>query len=290
MEMLMYRILQCTIVGVMMGSLYALIAFGFNLIHGVVRIVNFAHGMFVLVGMYLSMIFFEEFGLDPYLALVLTLPVAFIIGVVLHRLFVHPILNAPRINQFILTLGLMIFMENCLLVIFGGRCRGLSLWYTSKSILFENISINYALLFAFICTLFSMVGIIYFLHHTRLGKAMRAVADEREAAALLGTNVWNVYTIAFGFAAVLAAIAGAAAASYWVVIPSDGRPIVIKAFTVAIFGGAGSIGGTILGGVILGLLENYAVLVVNPSLASAISLGIMIAVILVRPSGILGKA
>ena len=290
MEMLTYRIIQCTIVGLMMGSVYALIALGFNLIHGVVRVINFSHGMFVLVGMYLSMVVYEALGLDPYLALVFTLPAAFIIGVVLHRLFVHPILNAPRINQLILTLGLMIFMENCLLIIFGGRTRGLGLWYTSKSILLGNISINYSLLFASICTLLSMVGLIFFLRHTRLGKSMRAVADEREAAGLLGTNVWNVYAIAFGLAAVLAAIAGAATVSYWIVIPSDGRPIVIKAFIVAVFGGAGSIGGTILGGVILGLLENYALLVVNPSLSSAISLAVMIAVILARPSGLLGKA
>ena len=118
---------------------------------------------------------------------------------------------------------------------------------------------------------------------------MRAVADDKEAAAMLGTNVWNVYTISFGLAVVLAGIAGTATASYWVVAPSDGKAIVIKAFTVAIFGGAGNIWGTILGGLALGLLENLSVLFINPALSSALSLSVMIGVILFRPTGILGK-
>ncbi len=287
--MLVYRIIQCTITGIMIGSVYALIAFGFNIISGIVRITNFAHGMFVLVGMYLTMTFSPLFGLDPYLALVFTLPASFVIGVFLHRLFVHPILTAPKINQFILTLGLKIFLENCLLMIFGGEYKGMTTWYTSKSIQFEYISINYALLFAFIATALGMVSIIYMLYKTRLGKAMRAVADDKEAAAILGTNVWNIYAVSFGLAAVLAAIAGAATISYMVVAPSDGTDIVIKAFMVTIFGGPGSIAGTILGGLFLGLLENLGVLVFSPNLASALALSGMVIVILFRPQGILGK-
>jgi len=287
--MLLSRIIQCTIVGIMMGSVYALIAFGFNMISGVVKITNFSHGMFVLIGMYLTMTFSQALGIDPYAALILTLPCAFIIGVVCHKLFVQPILNAPKINQFILTLGLMIFLENMLLIVFGGDFKGLTTWYTSESIMFGFVSINYALLFAFVATLLTMGGLLYILYHTRLGKAMRAVADDKEAATLLCTNVWSIYTISFGLAAALAGIAGAATVSYLIVTPNDGRAVVIKAFIVTIFGGAGSIGGTILGGLILGLLENLGVLIINPALASALSLSVMILVILFRPAGLLGK-
>lgn len=287
--MLIDRIIQCILTGIMIGSVYALIAFGFNIISGIVRITNFSHGMFVLVGMYLTMTFTSLLGLDPYLVLIFTLPSSFIIGMVLHRLFVHPILNAPKINQFILTLGLKIFLENCMLMIFGGEYQGITTWYTSKSILFQNISINYALLFAFIATGLGMGGIILMLYKTRLGKAMRAVADDKEAAAMLGTNVWNIYTVSFGLAAVLAAIAGAATISYMVVAPSDGTDIVIKAFMVTIFGGPGSIAGTIIGGLFLGLLENLGVLILSPNLASALALSGMVVVILFRPQGIMGQ-
>lgn len=287
--MLIYRIIQCTIVGIMMGSVYALIAFGFNIISGVVKITNFAHGMYVLIGMYLTMTFSEALGIDPYLALVLTLPCTFIIAIICEKLFVRPILNAPKINQFILTLGLMIFLENILLIVFGGEFRGLTTWYTSGSIILEQVSINMALVFAFITTILTMGSLIYMLYNTRLGKAMRAVADDKEAASLCCTNVSNIYAISFGLASVLGAIAGAASISFLIVAPSDGRAIVIKAFIVTIFGGAGSMGGTILGGLILGLLENVGILIIKPALASALSLTVMVIVILFRPSGLLGK-
>jgi branched-chain amino acid transport system permease protein len=287
--MLLSRIIQCTIVGIMMGSVYALIAFGFNMISGVVKITNFSHGMFVLIGAYLAMTFSRALGIDPYVALLLTLPCAFIIGVACHKLFVQPILNAPKINQFILTLGLMIFLENMLLIIFGGDFKGLTTWYTSESIMFGFVSVNYALLFAFLATILTMLGLLYILYHTRLGKAMRAVADDKEAASLLSTNVRSIYTLSFGLAAVVAGVAGTAIISYLIVTPNEGRGIVIKAFIVTIFGGVGSIGGTILGGLILGLLENLGILIINPALASALSLSVMILVILFRPTGLLGK-
>lgn len=287
--MLMDQIIQCTIVGIMMGSVYALIAFGFTLIHGVVRVVNFSHGMFVLMGTFLAIIFNRTLGLDPYLSLFIILPMMFVIGAILEKIFVQPILTAARINQFILTCGLMIFLENSMLIIFGGDFKGVTTWYTSKSLFFGNISVNCSLLFAFICTILAFMLVLFILYKTRLGKAMRAVADDKEAAAMLGTNVWNVYTLSFGLAVVLAGIAGAATASYWIVVPSDGRPIVIKAFTVAIFGGAGNLLGTILGGLALGLLENLSILFINPALSSALSLAVMIGIILLRPTGILGK-
>jgi branched-chain amino acid transport system permease protein len=287
--MLITRIIQCVIVGVMMGSVYALIAFGFNIISGVMKITNFSHGMFVLIGMYLTVTFVQTLGIDPYLALILTLPSGFIIAVICHKLFVQPILNAPKINQFILTLGLMIFLENALLISFGGGFSGVETWYTAKSIRIQEVTINYALLFAFIVTVLTMASLLYMLYYTRLGKDMRAVADDKEAASLLGKNVYYVYTISFGLAAVLAGIAGAATISYLVVVPSDGRAIVLKTFIVTIFGGGGSITGTIMGGLILGLLENLGILVINPSLSTALSLAVMIGIVLLRPSGLMGK-
>lgn len=291
MENFSSNIMQCVITGIMMGSVYALIAFGFNITSGIVRVTNFSHGMFVVTGMFLTITLCTALAIDPYLALVLTLPICFIIGAVVEKVFVHPILNAPKINQFILTLALKIFLENCLLFFYGGDFRGLTTWYTSKSIIFEsiNVSINYSQLFAFIATALGLFGITYLLYFSRLGKQMRAVADDKEAAALLGTNVWSVYTIAFGLAALLAAISGAASISYMVVAPADGNAIVIKAFIVTIFGGPGSILGTILGGLFLGLLENIGVLIVGPSMATAFALLGMIIFILARPQGLLGK-
>jgi len=291
MENFSSNIMQCVITGIMMGSVYSLIAFGFNITSGIVRVTNFSHGMFVVTGMFLTITLCTALAIDPYLALLLTLPICFIIGAVVEKVFVHPILNAPKINQFILTLALKIFLENCLLFFYGGDFRGLTTWYTSKSIIFEsiNVSINYSQLFAFIATALGLLGITYLLYFSRLGKQMRAVADDKEAAALLGTNVWSVYTIAFGLAALLAALSGAASISYMVVSPNDGNSIVIKAFIVTIFGGPGSIIGTILGGLFLGLLENIGILIVGPSMATAFALLGMIIFILARPQGLLGK-
>jgi branched-chain amino acid transport system permease protein len=289
MEFSFGNTMQCIITGIMMGSVYALIAFGFNITTGIVRVTNFSHGMFVVIGMFLAITFCTALSIDPYLALILILPICFILGAIIHRFFVHPILNAPKINQFILTLALKIFLENCLLLIYGGEFRGLTTWYTSKAITVGGISINYSLLFAFIATTLGFIVITSLIYFTRLGKQMRAVADDKEAATLLGTNVWSIYTIAFAMAAVMAAFAGVASISYMVVSPHDGNAIVIKAFSVTIFGGPGSIVGTILGGLFLGVLENVGILLVGPSMSTAFALSGMVILILMRPNGILGK-
>ena len=284
-------VLQSLIAGVLGGSLYALIALGFNLIFGIMKIVNFAHGHLVVLGMWLTIVLWRATGIDPYLLLIITVPTSFCIGVIIHKVFVSRILDAPELNQFTLTLGLMLLLENLMLVIFGGNYAGVTTWYTSKSIMLtEGISINYARLFAFLTTCVSVLVLYFLFYKTHIGKAMRAAADEKDGAELQGINTGRVFAFAFGLSSVFAAVAGAATISYVVVNPAAGTNLVIKSFIIVVFGGIGSIWGTVIGGLLLGIIENLGIFFMTPSLASASALVILVIVIIVKPTGLLGKA
>jgi branched-chain amino acid transport system permease protein len=184
----------------------------------------------------------------------------------------------------------LLLLENVILAIFGGKFEGVSTWYTSKSIILGGkITINYARLFAAITTVVSIAVLYILFYKTNIGKMMRAAADDREGAALLGVNIPRVFTYAFGLSSVYATVAGASAISYVVTNPAAGTDFVIKSFIIVVFGGIGSIWGTIAGGLLLGLIENLGALVVTPSLASAFSLLVLIVIVIVRPTGLFGK-
>ncbi len=285
-------VIQSLISGLLTGGTYGLMAIGFTLVFGVMRIINFAHGHLVVVASYITIVLFREFGLDPYLSLGVTVSVGFLLGMGMFKGILRRILSAPEAAQFTLTMGILIFFENLMLFLFGGELRGAPTWYTYQSIpLGGTVVVSVAKLLGFICTVVS-VGVLYWvLRRTVFGKSIRAVADEREGALLTGINVERTFMLAFALSIGYAAIAGTTVVTYQVINPSSGLQFVLMAFMIVVLGGLGSIGGALVGGGIFGVVEVMAtsMLPQTPSLALGIVLALIVLIIVVRPQGLLGR-
>ncbi len=283
-------IAQALLSGLFMGSVYALIAIGFTLVFGVTDIVNFAHGHLVMLAMFVTYALFKVASIDPYLSLVVVLPLFYGIGVVLYLVVIRKIVDAPHSAHMMVTLGLLIFFENLANFFFGGDLRGITTGYTTSSIVLGPVSVPLARAGAAGVSLAAVVVLTLFLHRTSLGKAIRASANNREGAALVGVDVGRVYRIAFALGTVAAALAGAVIVPFSLVSPFVGHEFVLKAFVIAVLGGLGSVGGALAGGLLIGFVEALSSLYISASLGTAIVFGILITVLLYRPWGLFGRA
>lgn len=281
---------QALLSGLFMGSVYALVAIGFTLVFGVTDIVNFAHGHLVMAAMFVTYLLFKAARIDPYLSLVVVLPLFFGIGAVLYWLVIQRIVEAPHSAHMMVTLGLLIFFENLANLFFGGDLRGITTSYTTSSLLLGPIAIPLARAGAAGVSLVAVLALALFLRRTSLGKAIRAAANSREGAALVGISVGRVYVIAFSLGTAAAALAGAVIVPFSLVSPFVGNEFILKAFVIAVLGGLGSVGGALVGGLLIGLIEAVSSLYISASLGSAIVFAILIAVLLYRPWGIFGQA
>ena len=283
-------LLQALVSGLFMGSVYALIAIGFTLVFGVTDIVNFAHGHFVMGAMFLAYLGFRALRLDPYLSLVLILPLSFVFGVVVYKVVVQGIVEQPHSAHMMVTLGLLIFLENLANFFFGGDLRGVTTSYTTASVLLGSVALPLARAAAAGVSLVAVGALWLFLHRTSLGKALRAAANNREGASLVGIDVPRVYLFAFALGTVAAALAGAVMVPFALVSPFVGNDFMLKAFVIAVLGGLGSVGGALFGGMLIGLIEAVSSLYISASLGNAIVFAVLIGVLLYRPWGILGQA
>ena len=282
----MSDILQVTINGLLMGSVFSLIAVALNVLFGVMEIVNFAHGSFVMLGMYFAYWLSILFHIDPYLAIFLGIPIFFLLGVATQKVLINQVLDAPPINQFLLTLGLMLFLDNLALLLWKPDYRAIKESYVSSVVNIGGIDISLTRLVAFGIMLVSVVVLQQFLKKTYLGKAIRATADNRQGAFLVGINVPNVYLFTFGLSSALAGIAGISIIPFFYVFPYVGSYFVITAYIVVVLGGLGSFAGALLGGLIIGVSESVGGLYLYGSLKAAVPLIIFIFVLLFRPSGL----
>jgi branched-chain amino acid transport system permease protein len=283
-------ILQAGLSGLFMGSVYALIAIGFTLVFGVTNIVNFAHGHFVMGAMFVTYLLFKALKVDPYVGLVVVLPLFFVLGSLIYRLVIQRIVEAPHSAHMMVTLGLLIFIENLANLFFGGDLRGITTTYTTSSLVLGDVSFPVARLGAAAVSLAAVVGLALVLHRTSLGKAIRAAANNPEGAALVGIDVGRVYRLAFSLGTAAAALAGAVIMPFSLVSPFVGGEFILKAFVIAVLGGLGSVAGALIGGLLIGLVEALSSLYISASLGNAIVFAILIAVLLYRPWGILGQA
>jgi branched-chain amino acid transport system permease protein len=283
-------VLQACLSGLFMGSVYALIAIGFTLVFGVTDIVNFAHGHLVMGAMFVTYVLFKSASLDPYVSLVVVLPLFFGLGALLYTVVIRRIVEAPHSAHMMVTLGLLIFIENVANFFFGGDLRGITTSYTTSSIIVGELAIPIARLGAAAVSLAAVVVLTLFLHRTSLGKAIRASANNREGAALVGIDVGRVYLLAFSLGTAAAALAGAVIVPFSLVSPFVGHEFILKAFVIAVLGGLGSIGGALAGGLLIGFVEALSSLYISASLGNAIVFAILIAVLLYRPWGIFGQA
>jgi branched-chain amino acid transport system permease protein len=283
-------VLQIVVSGLLMGSIYALIGIGFTLIYGVLDVVNFAHGQLVMAAMFVTYALFAGFGVNPYLALVGVLPLFFLFGLVVYRLLIHPIVTAPHATHIIVTIGLFIFLENLANFTFGGDLRGITTSETARAFVIGTLRLPVARTVAAGASLLAMAGLALFLARTPFGMAVRASASNRLGAHLVGVDVDHVYGMTFALGTVLAAIAGTLLMTFATVSPFVGNDLMLYSFAIAIIGGLGSISGAFVAGLLIGLVEALSSLAFAASFGTVVVFGMLIAVLLFRPSGLLGRA
>jgi branched-chain amino acid transport system permease protein len=280
--------LQATIGGLLAGGVLALIAVGLNLIFGVLDIVNFAHGEFLVLGMYASFGLFLLAGVDPYLSVLLVAPVFFGLGMGIEKLLIHRVLTAKSNIQILLTLGLSLFLQNAMLVAAGPDYRVAEVGYARAILRVGDLAINLPKAYAFVGATVLTVALWLFLEYARLGKAIRAASQDREAALLIGVRVKRVFGIAFGIGIACVAAAGALMTPFYYIAPDVGLVFVLTAFITVVLGGMGSFGGALAGGLLVGVLEAWGALFLPGSLAQVPIFLFFIAVLLFRPTGLFG--
>jgi branched-chain amino acid transport system permease protein len=277
------------IAGVLTGLVYGLMALGLSVIFGVVRVVNFAHGEMMTLAMYAATVLFAAWGLDPFLAM---LPVAvafFFLGYALQAGFINRFITRPEHSQFMLMVAVAIVLVNALLVIFGPDARNVQTDYQLESLEIGKILVDKARLYAAGAALIGAAALFAFFRFSLTGKAIRACADNYLGAKVVGLNVKHLYAFTFGLGAACVAIAGCAMVLLVDVTPPLGPTYTLLAFVIVIVGGLGSMGGALLGGVLIGVSEALAGLFIVPSAKSMFSFGLLILVLLFRPQGLLGR-
>jgi branched-chain amino acid transport system permease protein len=284
----MDNLLHILVVGLLLGGIYGLVSIGLNLIFGVIRIVNFAHGEFVMVAMYGAYLCHAALGLDPYVAVLVVVPAMFVFGIVVHRLVLQP-LHAESSMQIFATFGLLIVLQNVVLALTRGEGYSVPSKLAGLTFGVGDIRVTMSRLVIFATLTVTAIALHVFLKRTLIGKSIRAVTQDRQAARLMGINVERTFTITFGIGTALAGLAGVLLAPIYTLAPGIGGNFILAAFAVVVLGGLGSVAGAYFGGLIVGLVEAFAGFYIDPELKQAIWFLIFIAVLIVRPSGLFGQ-
>jgi len=280
---------QVCVSGLLLGGVYALISVGLNLIFGVVRIINFAHGEIVMLAMYLTFWAHELLHLDPYLSVIIVLPLMFLFGVALQRVVIQPILNTSANMKIFATVALSLLIQNLALIFWKGDFRTVQTPYSMSTFELVGIIISVPRLVAFGAALLSILGLYHFLKYSFTGKALRAIVEDQAVARLMGVGVERLYLLAFGIGSASTALGGVLLMPFNSVYPTVGVPFTLMAFIVVVLGGLGSMAGTFFAGLFIGVVEALGGTYVSPALKEAIYFVIFILVVLVRPQGFLGK-
>lgn len=281
--------LQLVLNGLLLGGVYALISIGLTLIFGVLEIVNFAHGEFLMISMYAAYWLFQLCGIDPYLSILIIFPVFYFIGLAVQRTTIQPILNSPPLNQIFTTIGLSIILQNVALILFKADYRTVKTSYSDWSLNLGGLIISFPRLVAFILAMAIIAALLIYLKSTYTGMAIRALAQERRAAMLMGINVNKTYRIAFGIGIACVGAAGSILMPIYFVFPTVGSLFVLIAFVVVILGGYNSLVGSLIGGLIIGIIEGFSGFFISPHLKEAVYFVIFIFILLFRPTGLLGR-
>jgi branched-chain amino acid transport system permease protein len=283
-------LLQALISGILIGGVYALIGIGLTIIFGVMRVINFAHGDLMMVGMYLTYFLFTLAGIDPFVSIAITIPLMFLFGGILQKVFINRILGTLPQNQILLTIGLGLIMSNAMMLAFTSDYKILTTSYSSSSINLGGISISQPLTVSFVITAVITVFLYWFLMKTDTGQAIRATAQDREAAQLMGINVKWMSILAFGIGSSLAGTAGALISPTYYIFPQVGSAFTLKAFVITVLGGMGSIVGATLGGIIIGIVESVGAVTISSDWKDVLVFTIFLLVLLIKPSGLMGKS
>ncbi|MDS1139583.1 branched-chain amino acid ABC transporter permease [Pusillimonas sp. SM2304] len=281
-------LVQLIVSGILLGIIYALVSVGLTLIFGVSRVKNFAHGDFVMLGMYGAYVLNTTWDIDPYIGILIVAPVMFAFGWFIARLLIKPIIGAPQVAQIFATLGLGLVLQNIALFVFGADFRSATSVASGHIVRIGGVSLPLASLIASVVALVVILGLYLFLRRSYLGKAMRAVAQDRRAAALMSINVSRIDFLTFGLGAACAGIAGALLVPLMPVYPTVGFNLVLIAFVVVILGGLGSLWGALVGGIAIGLIENLSAFFIGSEMRQVAYFVVFLIVLLVRPAGLFG--
>jgi branched-chain amino acid transport system permease protein len=281
--------LNVAVAGVLTGLVYGLMALGLSVIFGVVRVVNFAHGEMMSIAMYIAVVLFASFHLDPLVMLVPIAAVMFAFGYVLQAGLINPFITRPEHSQFLLVVAVAIIIVNTLLIIFGPDARTIQTAYAYDSFQLGSLIVDASKLYAGAAAIVVAALLFAFFRFSLLGKAIRACADNYTGALVVGLDVRHLYALTFALGAACVGAAGTMMTLVIDVTPIVGPTYTLLAFVIVITGGLGSMPGALVGGVLIGLTEAFAGLLFTPSAKSMFAFGILVLVLLFRPQGILGK-
>jgi len=290
MEFSAFDLIQAIIKGLLTGMVYSLMALGLTVIFGVMRVVNFAHGEMMVVAMYLAVMAFGLLGIDPMLALIPIAGILFAFGYTLQRTVINRFINVPEHMQFILMLAIAIILVNACLLLAGPDAQGVQLDYALDSFEIGALLVDKTRVYAAIGSLVIAFMLFLFFSRTRTGKAIRAAADNYAGALVVGLDVKRLYAITFGIGAACVGAAGSLTIMLVQAQPFLAVEYTLLAFTIVIIGGLGSLRGAIAGGLLIGVSEAVAGFLLEPSLKSVFSFGLLILVLLIRPQGLFGKS
>jgi branched-chain amino acid transport system permease protein len=285
-----FDLLQNVVKGLLTGMVYGLLALGLTVIFGVMRVVNFAHGEMMVVAMYLAVLAFTVLGIDPLLALLPIAAILFVFGYGLQRTVINRFINVPEHMQFILMLAIAIILVNACLMLAGPDAQGVQLDYSLDSFEIGDLLLDKVRVYAALGSLLIAFLLFLFFSRTRTGKAIRAAADNYAGALVVGLDVKRLYAITFGIGAACVGAAGVLTVMIVQVQPFLSIEYTLLAFTIVIIGGLGSLRGAIAGGLLIGVSEAVAGFLLEPSLKSVFSFGLLILVLLIRPQGLFGRA
>ncbi len=281
-------IFQALISGLLMGGVYGLVAVGLTLVFGVMRVINFAHGSFLMLGMYISYWSNVYFGIDPYVSIVITIIILFAIGVFIQAFLLNKVMEAPEHVPLLVTLGLWLFIDNLALLLWGPDFRTVKVSYATKTFVLGDIVFSYPRLLAFGFAFLISYLLYLLLKKTDLGKSIRAISDEKIGSKLMGINVNMVNCITMGVGAACAGIAGTLIVPFYHMEPGVGDSYVVTAFVVVVLGGLGNFVGSLVGGIILGICEAMGAILLPGSMKILVTYLIFFLVLLFKPTGLFG--
>lgn len=284
----MALLLQLVANGLLLGGAYAIISIGLTLIFGVVRVVNFAHGEFLMIGMYAAWLCASRFGLHPYLSIPLLVVLLFAVGAAMQRFVIQRLLSADAHIQIFATVGVSTALLNLALMVFGADLRKVDFAFGNQNLSVGSLTFVSGQLVTFVMA-FVVAGAMHlFLSRTYTGRAFRALAQNRTAAALMGVDVGSTYVLAFGIGAGLVGIASGLLSLQYPVFPTVGSYFVLTAFVIVVLGGMGSLPGALVGSMFIGLIDSLAGYYVGPDLKEVVYFVIFLIILVVRPTGLFG--
>lgn len=282
--------LKQVINGVQVGSIYALVALGYTMVYGIVKLLNFAHGDFIMVGAYISLFAMTGAGMPIWLAAIIAVAGCALLGVLTEKIAYKPLRNSPKLSVLITAIAVSLLLENLFLLLFSSSPKPYPNAINFPSIDVGPIQVSGVTLMTILLSAVSMIALQLFVKKTRMGRAMRAVSEDAQAATLMGVSVNKTISLTFAIGSGLSAIAAVMYCSaYPMVEPYMGSMLGLKAFIAVVLGGIGIIPGAMLGGFVIGLIESLTKAYISSQLADAMVFGILIVVLLVKPAGIFGK-